>query len=278
MTFGDKIAKLRRENNYTQEQLADILSVSRQAVSKWESSTAYPETDKLIKISELFGCSLDYLLKDTADKTGDAAKSPLDDTAGTEQKAREEQPRGIFIPYPQSSNGKKSERTWRGLPLWHIGKNAHGVLAIGLSARGIIAVGLKAKGIISLGLLSMGVISVGFLSLGLLAFGSFALGLAAAGNLAVGIFAAGALCFGIISVGAIAVGEFSFGALAIGKYVAVGDEARAAIAIGGSRAIGSIYQKTGTLTPEEAVYVKQLIDTNVPSCFAWAKELVKHFL
>ena len=54
MTLGEKLSKLRRENNYTQEQLADILAVSRQAISKWESNITYPETDKLIRLSELF--------------------------------------------------------------------------------------------------------------------------------------------------------------------------------------------------------------------------------
>ena len=42
MTLGDKLAKLRKENNYTQEQLAEILEVSRQTISKWESDTTYP--------------------------------------------------------------------------------------------------------------------------------------------------------------------------------------------------------------------------------------------
>lgn len=64
MTLGDKLSKLRKEANYTQEQLAEVLSVSRQTISKWENDIAYPETDKLIRISELFDCSLDYLLKD----------------------------------------------------------------------------------------------------------------------------------------------------------------------------------------------------------------------
>ena len=45
MTLGEKIAKQRKELNYTQEQLADILGVSRQSISKWESDIAYPETD-----------------------------------------------------------------------------------------------------------------------------------------------------------------------------------------------------------------------------------------
>ena len=71
MTLGEKIAKQRKELNYTQEQLADILGVSRQSISKWESDIAYPETDKLIKMGKLFECSMDYLLKeDVIEKNG----------------------------------------------------------------------------------------------------------------------------------------------------------------------------------------------------------------
>lgn len=64
MTMGEKLAKLRREHNLTQEQFAELLMVSRQSVSKWELNTMYPDTEKLIRISKLFDCSLDYLLKD----------------------------------------------------------------------------------------------------------------------------------------------------------------------------------------------------------------------
>ena len=64
MTLGEKLSRLRRENNYTQEQLADIIGVSRQAISKWESDVAYPETDKLISLSTLFHCSIDYLVRE----------------------------------------------------------------------------------------------------------------------------------------------------------------------------------------------------------------------
>ncbi len=64
MTFGEKLSLLRKDYNYTQEQLADILGVSRQSVSKWESDIAYPETNKLIVLGRLFECSMDYLLKD----------------------------------------------------------------------------------------------------------------------------------------------------------------------------------------------------------------------
>ncbi len=64
MTVGEKLVKLRRENNLTQEQFAEILKVSRQSVSKWELDATYPDTEKLITISKVFNCSLDYLLKD----------------------------------------------------------------------------------------------------------------------------------------------------------------------------------------------------------------------
>ena len=71
MTLGEKIARQRKELNYTQEQLADILGVSRQSISKWESDIAYPETDKLIELGKLFDCSMDYLLKEeTTEKDG----------------------------------------------------------------------------------------------------------------------------------------------------------------------------------------------------------------
>lgn len=55
LALGKKLSRLRKENNYTQEQLAEILGVSRQSISKWESDISYPETDKLIHLSNLFG-------------------------------------------------------------------------------------------------------------------------------------------------------------------------------------------------------------------------------
>ena len=61
MTTGEKIAALRKKNGITQEQLAEILKVSRQSVSRWEMDIAFPETEKLIKLSRLLGCSIDFL-------------------------------------------------------------------------------------------------------------------------------------------------------------------------------------------------------------------------
>lgn len=260
MTLGEKLSKLRKENNYTQEQLADVLGVSRQAISKWESNLTYPETDKLIRLSELFRCSLDYLLKDKEET--DKKTPPYEERASFRICLRE----------------RKSEKTVWGMPLWHIGRNARGFVAVGLNARGVIAVGLKAKGIVSLGLLAMGVLSLGMFSLGILSFGMLALGLLAAGCFSVGVFAAGAISFGIISLGAIAMGDFSVGALAVGKYFALGDNAKAMIALGDTEAAGSILQKIGKLTAQDIDSVKKSMDTIVPSYLAWAKELIKQFL
>lgn len=75
MTLGEKITKQRKELQYTQEQLADILGVSRQSVSKWESDIAYPETDKLIELGKLFDCSMDYLLKEEVTEKNDVQAS-----------------------------------------------------------------------------------------------------------------------------------------------------------------------------------------------------------
>ena len=64
MTTGEKIAALRKKKNLTQEQLAEILNVSRQSVSRWEMDAAFPETEKLVKLGRLLECSIDYLLNE----------------------------------------------------------------------------------------------------------------------------------------------------------------------------------------------------------------------
>lgn len=64
MTTGEKIAALRKKNNMTQEQLAEVLGVTRQSVSRWEMDVVFPETEKLIRLSKLWDCSIDYLLSE----------------------------------------------------------------------------------------------------------------------------------------------------------------------------------------------------------------------
>lgn len=75
MTFGEKLCKLRKEKGLSQELLAEQLGTSRQAISKWENHQGFPEIEKLLQLSDLFGVSTDYLLKDesthkTEDKPG----------------------------------------------------------------------------------------------------------------------------------------------------------------------------------------------------------------
>ena len=64
MKFSEKLQTLRKENKMSQEVLADMVDVSRQSVSKWESGQAYPEMDKLLTLCKIFKCSLDDLTND----------------------------------------------------------------------------------------------------------------------------------------------------------------------------------------------------------------------
>jgi transcriptional regulator with XRE-family HTH domain len=64
MILADKIIRLRKKNGWSQEELAERMDVSRQAVSKWESAQAIPDLERILCLSRLFGVSTDYLLKD----------------------------------------------------------------------------------------------------------------------------------------------------------------------------------------------------------------------
>ncbi len=64
MILADKIINERKKNGWSQEELAEQLSVSRQSISKWEGAQAIPDIQKIIKMAELFGVTTDYLLKD----------------------------------------------------------------------------------------------------------------------------------------------------------------------------------------------------------------------
>ena len=75
MTFGEKLQKLRARAGLSQDQLAELLDVSRQAVSKWERNEAMPEAEKLVRISRQFGVSTDYLLLEEAEEP-EAPKAP----------------------------------------------------------------------------------------------------------------------------------------------------------------------------------------------------------
>lgn len=64
MSFSENLKLVRKQKNITQEELAQLLGVSRQAISKWESENGYPETEKLLLLSKTLNISLDYLMND----------------------------------------------------------------------------------------------------------------------------------------------------------------------------------------------------------------------
>lgn len=73
MNLGQRIYELRKAKNLSQGELADMLEVSRQSISKWENDTSVPELDKLVKMSDIFGVSLDSIIKGTNDETNTEA-------------------------------------------------------------------------------------------------------------------------------------------------------------------------------------------------------------
>ncbi len=79
MIIADKIIMLRKKNGWSQEELAEQLNVSRQSVSKWESSLSVPDLNKVVAMSALFGVSTDYLLKDEMEELCGSGTDAHDD-------------------------------------------------------------------------------------------------------------------------------------------------------------------------------------------------------
>ena len=78
MILADKIIENRKKNGWSQEELADRLGVSRQSVSKWESAQAVPDMKRVLQLSEVFGVTTDYLLKDEIEAEDPAEVLPTD--------------------------------------------------------------------------------------------------------------------------------------------------------------------------------------------------------
>jgi transcriptional regulator with XRE-family HTH domain len=76
MTFGEKLQKLRAREGMSQEGLAELLDVSRQAVSRWERDETMPETEKVVRISDCFHVTVDYLLKDGVEQPTQSRRVP----------------------------------------------------------------------------------------------------------------------------------------------------------------------------------------------------------
>ena len=73
MTFGEKLQALRKARGWSQEELAQQINVSRQALSKWESGASVPDTENVVALSRLFGVSTDYLLLNEVKAPGQAS-------------------------------------------------------------------------------------------------------------------------------------------------------------------------------------------------------------
>ena len=211
MDFRERLFDLRRQAGLSQEELANLLNVTRQAVQKWEAGTSRPDMDNLVSLAEYFKVSLDYLV--TGKETSPPPSSTVVNNYYNEHRWHYEY---------------KSKRTLFGLPLVHIncGPGIHwarGVIAIGDIATGFVALGGIAVGLVSLGALSLGLLlALGALSAGIIAIGGFALGLTAWGGFAVGVLSVGGLSWGV----------YAAGGVATASEVAVGGVASAHLAIG----------------------------------------------
>ena len=227
MTFSEKLMDLRRKSGLSQEQLADRLGVTRQSVSKWESGTAMPELVKLISLSDIFGVSVDYLVKDYLEEPESAGGG---DDLSVQQAVRLEKKVDELTNYVKGRVYRFDSKTRIfGLPLVSIrfgfvrnGKLsmdnvARGIIAIGNAAIGVVAIGIVGVGLFTFGVLAMGMLSLGIVAGGLVAFGVAALGYLALGVSAVGVYAGGVaaiaakIAVAVSAVAPTAVGEFASG-------------------------------------------------------------------
>lgn len=88
MIFADKLIQLRKKAGWSQEELAEQMNVTRQSVSKWEGAQSVPDLEKMIRLSELFGVSTDYLLKDEIENVG--CNIPSDEVSSLRRVSMEE--------------------------------------------------------------------------------------------------------------------------------------------------------------------------------------------
>ena len=204
MTLGERLYQLRKQKYISQDELANIMDVSRQSISKWELDQTYPDIENLVRLARYFDVSVDYLVTGEEKVVDTQAKTVFQDQPAKEQNATTNLRNNLAWHYEY-----KSKKTYKGVPLVHIN------LGIGLyRAKGIIAVGNIAKGVVAVGGLSFGIVSVGGLAIGLLALGGIAMGIILAlGGVALNAF---------VAIGGFAVGTYAIGGIAVGFYKAIG--------------------------------------------------------
>ena len=213
MTFSEKLTGLRRKSGMSQEQLADRLGVTRQSVSKWEGGTAMPELVKLISLSELFGVSVDYLVKDWMEEPDNPCGGSGE--ISSKQADRLEKKVDELTNYVKGRVYRYDSKTRIfGLPLVSIrfGFVRNGKLSMDNTAKGIIAIGNCAIGVVAMGMLSLGIVAGGLAAFGVAALGYLALGVSAVGVYAGGVAAIAAkIAVAVSAVAPTAVGEFASG-------------------------------------------------------------------
>lgn len=260
MTTGQKIAALRRERGMTQDALAEALSVTRQAVSKWEADAALPETGKLLPLARLLGCTADYLLGSSEAEAGAPQGAPNTAAQSSEPKgAPQSEPQGPAREDPAQEKTARDEAArenaardeaarentahdeaaredpaqGRGpfIPYWGLPRRYVWASDFEYKSKrtlfGLPLVhingkwGGTAKGVVAVGFKARGVVSVGFLSMGVLSAGCLSLGAVSLGALALGVLALGAVSVGLLlALGAVAAGFVAYGAAAFGGFAA----------------------------------------------------------
>lgn len=249
MEFQHRLYDLRRRAGLSQEQLADLVGVSRQAVQKWEAGTSRPDMDNLTALSQYFNVTLDWLIAGREDPR----------QAGPTVVEHHYHYEGWHYEY-------KSERTLFGMPLVHINLAQRGLCW----ARGAIAIGNVATGLVAVGCFAAGIVSLGAICVGLLVLAGMALGLVALGAVCIGVIAIGGCALGYLAMGGCAVGVYAVGGAASASRIAIGGAAS-----GGLLAVGQDAQGALTLpidAPREAV--AQAIAQAAPDTPAWVRDFL----
>ena len=108
MILADKITELRKKNGWSQEELAEKLDVSRQSISKWESAQSTPDMNRILKMSEIFGVSTDYLLKDSIESLPGEPILPIQEIAEGSARPVSMEESVSFLAYKGVASGRIS--------------------------------------------------------------------------------------------------------------------------------------------------------------------------
>lgn len=267
--FTGRLYRLRRERGISQEELAAMVGVSRQAVQKWESGASRPDMDNLAALCGCFGVSMDYLVLGTGPSDRPSAPSERDPWEADDSRvsAGTGADRGEEWHYEY-----KSTAALFGLPLVHVnfgsgrGHRARGIVAMGNSAVGLVAAGYTAVGLVSVGLVSVGLLALGLLAVGLVALGGVAIGAA---------LACGGVAVGRLALGGVAVGVYALGGVAVGLNAAAGGLAVGHVAIGkAAESTGDILFRVGGNLPDQGEAIRTALRAEFPGLPEWLARIL----